>query len=73
MGMLAGGGLKTGQVIGSTDRLAAEATSRPVHYQDVLATMYRHFGIDAATTMLTDPNGRPLPLLDVGRPIAEVL
>lgn len=73
MGMLAGGGLKTGQVIGSTDRFAAEATSRPVHYQDVLATVYRHFGINAATTMLTDPNGRPLPLLDVGRPIAEVL
>jgi len=73
MGILAGGGLKTGQVIGSTDRLAGEATSRPVHYQDVLATMYHHLGINAATTMLTDPSGRPLPLLDIGRPIAELL
>jgi len=73
MGIMAGGGLRTGQVIGSTDRFAGEATSRPVHYQDVLATMYRHLGIDAAATMLSDPSGRPLPLLDVGRPIAELL
>jgi hypothetical protein len=73
MGILAGGGLKTGQVIGSTDRLAAEATSRPVHYQDVIATMYHHLGINAANTVLTDPTGRPHPLLDVGRPISEVL
>jgi hypothetical protein len=73
MGILAGGGVRTGQVIGSSDRFAGEATSRPVHYQDVLATMYRHMGIDASTMTLNDPSGRPLPLLTVGRPITELI
>lgn len=73
MGIMAGGGLKTGQVIGSTDRHAAEAASRPVHYQDVFATLYRHLGIDARTTTITDPTGRTHPLVEVGRPIEELL
>lgn len=71
--LLAGGGLRTGQVIGSTDRLAARVTSRPVHFQDVFATLYRHFGIDSATTNLIDPNGRPQHLLEVGMPIRELI
>ena len=73
MGIMAGGGLKTGQVIGSTDRYAAEASSRPVHYQDVFATLYRHLGINARNTSLTDANGQPHTLLDVGQPIAELI
>jgi hypothetical protein len=72
MGIMAGGGMRTGQVIGATDRTAAEAVDRPVHYQDVFATLYRHFGIDATTTTITDGEGRAHPLLDVGRPISEV-
>jgi uncharacterized protein (DUF1501 family) len=73
MGIMAGGGLKTGQVIGSTDRYAAEVTARPVHYQDVFATLYRHLGIDARGTTLTDGTGRPHNLVDVGQPIEEVI
>ena len=73
MGIMAGGGLKTGQVIGSTDRYAAEAASRPVHYQDVFATLYRHLGIDARGTTIMDTTGRPHSLLDVGQPIAELI
>ena len=73
MGIMAGGGLKTGQVIGSTDRYAAEAASRPVHYQDVFATLYRHLGIDARNTTIADTTGRPHTLLDVGQPIAELI
>ena len=73
MGIMAGGGLRTGQVIGSTDRHAAEVTSRPVHYQDVFATLYRHLGIDARNTILSDATGRPHPLVDVGRPIEELI
>jgi uncharacterized protein (DUF1501 family) len=73
MGIMAGGSLKTGQVIGATDRFAAEATSRPVHYQDVIATLYQHLGIDARNTTLTDTTGRPQYLVDVGQPIAELL
>src|SRR5207244_3819063 len=57
--LLAGGGIKGGQVIGATDRLGNRAVSRPVHYQDVFATLYQLLGINLATTTLTDPNGRP--------------
>ncbi len=73
MGIMAGGGLKTGQVIGSTDRNASDVTSRPVHYQDVIAMLYRHLGIDARTTTITDATGRPQNLVDVGRLIEELI
>ncbi|HIL69867.1 MAG TPA: DUF1501 domain-containing protein, partial [Verrucomicrobia bacterium] len=46
MAMMAGGGMRAGQVIGSTDRFAGEADSRPVHYQDIMATLYHNLGID---------------------------
>ena len=66
MAMLAGGGIRAGQVIGATDRTASAAISRPVTYQDVFATLYHNLGIDLATTTLVDPNGRPQHLLDRG-------
>ena len=59
-------------MIGATDAWAAEVTSRPVHYQDVLATLYQHLGIDARTTTVMDPTGRPQYLLDRGEPISEL-
>lgn len=70
--LLAGGGLRAGTVLGSTDRWGAEPASRPVHYQDVIATVYRNLGIDPRTTVLTDPSGRPQHLLDHGQPLAEL-
>jgi uncharacterized protein (DUF1501 family) len=70
--LLAGGGLKTGQIIGATDRHGAAVVSRPVHYQDVFATVYRTLGIDGATT-LPDPNGRPQHLLDRGEVMRELI
>ncbi|MFM8478135.1 MAG: DUF1501 domain-containing protein [Planctomycetaceae bacterium] len=70
--LLAGGGLKTGQVIGSTDRLGDEVASRPVTYKDIFATLYRCLGIDARTITLPDPQGRPQFLLDDGQPLSEV-
>jgi uncharacterized protein (DUF1501 family) len=60
--LLAGGGMKVGQVIGSTDRLGAYAASTPVHYQDVLATVYHNLGIDPHA-FVTDQAGRPVPIL----------
>jgi hypothetical protein len=72
MAMLAGGGMTSGQVIGSTDKYAGEATARPVHYQDVVATMYHHMGIDPRATTVEDPTGRPQFLVDQGRPISEL-
>jgi hypothetical protein len=71
--LLAGGGLKGGQVIGATDRQGGRVTSRPVTYQDVFATLYRCLGIDPETTTLTDPNGRPQHLLERGEAIRELL
>lgn len=70
---LAGGGMRVGQIIGATDRLAGEATARPVSYQDVIATLYHNLGIDASATTLVDPTGRPQYLLDRGTPLREVV
>ena len=69
---LAGGGLKTGQVIGATDRTASTPTERPVHFKDVFATLYNCLGIDALNTTLPDPQGRPQYLLDAGTPLPEL-
>jgi uncharacterized protein (DUF1501 family) len=73
MALLAGGGIRAGQVIGATDRYAAAATSRPVHYQDVFATLYHNLGIGARQTTVTDPTGRPQYLLDRGEALAELV
>ncbi|MBL9093105.1 MAG: DUF1501 domain-containing protein [Planctomycetaceae bacterium] len=72
--MLAGGGLRTGQVIGATDRLAGEAADRPISFAEVFATLYHQLGIDAAQTTINDLHGRPQYLVDnQARPIAELL
>ncbi|MBM3824864.1 MAG: DUF1501 domain-containing protein [Verrucomicrobia bacterium] len=73
-GLLAGGGIKTGQVIGATDRLGGEATERPVQFGDVFATLYRNLGIDVTKTTITDLTGRPQYLVDPGcEPLREVI
>ncbi|MAV35725.1 MAG: hypothetical protein CMJ59_09725 [Planctomycetaceae bacterium] len=71
--ILTGGGIKLGQVIGSTDRTAATASSRPIDYKDVFATLYHTIGIDPHQTTVTDPTGRPQYLLDRGEPISELV
>ena len=63
-GLLAGGGMKTGQVIGATDRLGGEAVERPVHFGEVLATLYGNLGVDAKNVKLNDLAGRPQYPLD---------
>jgi hypothetical protein len=73
MAMLAGGGMHTGQAIGVTDRTASAAIARPVTYQDVFATLYRNFGIDATKTTLIDPSGRPQYLINDGQVIDELV
>ncbi|MGE0755469.1 MAG: DUF1501 domain-containing protein [Pirellulaceae bacterium] len=72
-GLLAGGGLRTGQVIGATNRLAEEAIDRPVHMQEVLATIYQRLGIDVRHTTIPDNNGRPQYLLDDHPAIPELI
>ncbi len=70
--VLAGGGLKTGQVIGSTDRRGERPRERPYHVQQVLATLYQALGIDPGMT-LPDSTGRPIHLLDACEPIRELI
>ncbi|MCS6852094.1 MAG: DUF1501 domain-containing protein [Gemmataceae bacterium] len=62
--ILAGGGMKTGQVIGATNRLGEYAKDRPVHFQEVFATLYHNLGINPATTTILDPTGRPQHLVE---------
>jgi hypothetical protein len=70
--LFAGGGLKVGQVIGSTDSVAAVAKDDPVPYPDVLATVYRSLGIDPHQ-MVSDVAGRPNPILPgAARPISKL-
>lgn len=71
--LLAGGGMRTGQAIGATNRLGEYAKERPVHMQEVVATIYRNLGIDPMTTTLRDPTGRPQFLVDVRDPIKELV
>jgi hypothetical protein len=73
MCILAGGGMRTGQVIGSTNRLGEVPKDRPVHYREVFATLYRNMGIDPETLTLDDLRGRPQYVADQRKPIGELL
>jgi hypothetical protein len=73
-GLIAGGGLRMGQVIGATDRLGGEAVERPVHFGEVLATLYRQLGINATDTKINDLSGRPQYIIDAQhQPMPELL
>lgn len=74
MALLAGGGMRTGQVIGSTDRLGGEAVSRPVTFAEVFATLYHNLGIDVNHATVRDVFGRPQYLVPGGaQPIRELV
>ena len=70
--LVSGGGMRTGQVIGSTNSKGEHPQDRPLDPNDLLATIYRHLGIDY-TKMVPDPSGRPVPLIPGGTPINELL
>ncbi len=61
-----------GIVLGQTDQVAGEAKSRPIAFGDVVATLYRHLGIDPQT-MIHDRTGRPHVLMDDAEPIPELI
>jgi hypothetical protein len=73
--LLAGGGMKTGQAIGQTDRIGGAPAERPVTFEEVHATLYRNLGINLATApRLFDFRGRPQYLVDPGvKPIKELI
>jgi hypothetical protein len=68
--VLAGGGLRTGQVIGQTDDLAMKAVGRRISVPDWFATLYAALGIDYRGELYA--GDRPVPLTDRGKPIAEL-
>lgn len=70
--LLAGGGMRTGLVIGSTDKNAAYAKDRPISIQNVFATLYHNLGIDPGS-FITNRSGRPVRLLDEPVPIRELV
>jgi len=71
--LLAGGGLRVGQVIGATDKNGGEPKDRPVQFSEVFATLYHALGINANRVTLTDLAGRPQYLVDYAEPIAELI
>ena len=70
--LLAGGGMRTGQVIGATNSKGEHPVSRTMTPNDVWATIYHHLGIDHERTF-NDYGGRPMPILPFGQPIRECL
>jgi uncharacterized protein (DUF1501 family) len=70
--IFAGGGIRTGQVIGATDRRGEEVVERRVGPHDFLATIYRHLGIDYKHVTIEDRTGRPPPIVTHGEAIGEL-
>jgi hypothetical protein len=70
--LVSGGGLQMGQVVGATTSKAEYPVDNPLAPQDLLATIYRHLGIDTET-MIEDFSGRPVPVLPAGQPIRELI
>jgi uncharacterized protein (DUF1501 family) len=68
---LAGGGVKGGRVVGSSDDKGAYPKENPKSPQDVLATLYRHLGVDPRIEY-PDHTGRPRSILPFGKPIDEL-
>ncbi|MCP4815053.1 MAG: DUF1501 domain-containing protein, partial [Planctomycetaceae bacterium] len=71
--LLAGGGMRTGQVIGATNRFGEYAQQRPVHFREVFATLYHQLGLDLHQAIFKDLAGRPLHVLDNHRPLPELI
>jgi uncharacterized protein (DUF1501 family) len=70
--LMAGGGLRMGQVIGETDSRAERSKSGDINFQNVMATIYRVLGIDPSAT-IPDFNGRPQYLLDHPKPVPQLI
>jgi hypothetical protein len=70
--LMSGGGLRVGQVVGSTDSKGGHPKDRPLSPKDLLATMYRHLGVDYRHEF-KDLSGRPIPILNEGEAIRELV
>jgi hypothetical protein len=70
--LVTGGGMQTGQVVGSTNWKGEHPQDRPLTPNDLWSTVYRHLGINQEHSF-PDHSGRPMPILPFGKPIAELL
>lgn len=70
--LFAGGGIRTGQIIGATDARGENPVSRRVSPADFLATIYRHLGIDYKHASILNFAGRPVPIVENGEAIPEL-
>lgn len=70
--LISGGGLRMGQVVGATNSKGEYPVERPLSPQDLLATIYRHLGVDYRQSF-RDFSGRPVPILSDGEPIRELV
>ena len=70
--LIAGGGLRMGQVVGATTSNSEYPVRDPGTPQDLMATVYRHLGIDYRREF-TNFAGRPVPILSSGQPIAQLI
>ncbi|WP_435005269.1 DUF1501 domain-containing protein [Tundrisphaera lichenicola] len=70
--MVSGGGLRMGQVVGATDRKGEQPTERPLRPEDLIQTVYHVLGIDPHHEFPNE-SGRPMAVMDRGRPIAELI
>ncbi len=70
--LLAGAGVKQGNVVGASDRQGAFVQNRPINPKDILRTVYHLLGVDADRT-ISDRQNRPLPLVDGGQIVPEIL
>jgi hypothetical protein len=71
--LLAGGGMRTGQVIGSTTPDAGYADQRPIHYKEVMATLYHNMGVNLESSPVPGADERPLYLMPEYAPIEELV
>ncbi len=72
--LLAGGGMRTGQVIGATNRYGEEPVTRPVKFQEIFATLYHHMGLDAHRDRIFDGSGTPRYPVDADiEPMRELI
>ena len=71
--VVAGGGMRCGQLLGSTTHWGEQPKTRPVHLREVFATLYERLRIDVATTQFTDLAGRSQYLVGDHRPLPELV
>jgi uncharacterized protein (DUF1501 family) len=67
------GSMRIGQAVGRSDPRGAYVVDRPITPQDVAATVFQHLGIESRKVAFADTQGRPVPLIETGEPIRELL